>query len=56
MYTDYRDKLLQRLEDGRLDWETVCRECITEMSMDEVKDMCDTCEYLDDEPLEEDDE
>ena len=41
--------LLERLEDGRLLWEDVARECIAEMSTDEVEEMCDTCEHLADE-------
>lgn len=52
---DWKSELLQRLEDGLLDWEAVCRECIAEMSTDDVQDMCETCEYLEDEPLEEND-
>ena len=47
--SDIKSKLLDRLEDGRLLWEDVARECIAEMSTDEVEEMCDTCEYLADE-------
>ena len=43
MYTDvrkYTNMLLDRLQNGELDWETVCHECLSEMSEDAVKDMC----------------
>lgn len=50
MYTDvrkYTNKLLEKLENGELDWEQVCRECLSEMSEDSVKDMCITAEFVD---------
>ena len=50
MYTDvrkYTNKLLEKLENGELDWEQVCRECLSEMSEDSVKDMCVTAEFVD---------
>lgn len=50
------DKLLERLEDGILSWEEVCRECLAEMSEDDVADMCSKCEYLDDDDGYEEDE
>lgn len=50
MYTNvrkYTNKLLEKLESGELDWEQVCRECLSEMSEDSVKDMCVTTEFVD---------
>jgi hypothetical protein len=49
MYTDvrkYTNLLLEKLESGELDWETVCRECLSEMSEDSVRDMCVTTEFV----------
>ena len=46
---DFKTKLLEKLEDGLLEWEDVCRECIAEMSTDQVEDMCDYCDYFLDE-------
>lgn len=49
MYTDvrkYTNKLLEKLETGELTWEQVCRECLSEMSEDSVKDMCVTTEFV----------
>lgn len=42
----YTNKLLTALEEGILDWETVCRECLSEMSESDVEDMCRTCEFV----------
>lgn len=50
MYTNvrkYTNMLLEKLETGELDWEQVCRECLSEMSEDSVKDMCVTAEFVD---------
>ena len=52
---DFKTKLLEKLEDGLLEWEDVCRECIAEMSSDQVEDMCDYCDYLLDEEDDQDD-
>lgn len=38
--------LLDRLQNGELDWELVCRECLSEMSEDAVKDMCVTTDFV----------
>lgn len=49
MYTDvrkYTNMLLEKLENGELDWELVCRECLVEMSEDAVKDMCVTTDFV----------
>lgn len=42
----YTNALLKKLEDGELDWETVARECLTEMSEAAVEDMCNTTEWV----------
>ena len=52
---DFKTKLLEKLEDGLLEWEDVCRECIAEMSTDQVEDMCDYCDYFLDEEDDQDD-
>lgn len=41
------NKLIEQLEDGALDWEEVCRECLQYMSEDDVADMANTNGYLD---------
>ena len=46
---DFKSTLLEKLEDGLLEWEDVCRECIAEMSTGQVEDMCDCCDYFLDE-------
>lgn len=45
----YTNKLLERLEDGELDWETVCRECLSYMSEDDVADMGERADFFYDE-------
>ena len=52
---DFKTKLLEKLEDGLLEWEDVCRECIAEMTTDQVEDMCDYCDYFLDEEDDQDD-
>ena len=42
----YTNMLLDRLQNGELDWELVCRECLSEMSADAVKDMCVTAGFV----------
>ena len=42
----YTNMLLDRLQNGELDWETVCHECLSEMSEDAVKDMCVTTGFV----------
>ena len=42
----YTNMLLDRLQNGELDWETVCQECLSEMSEDTVKDMCVTTGFV----------
>lgn len=49
MYTDvrkYTNMLLDRLQNGELDWELVCHECLSEMSEDAVRDMCVTTGFV----------
>ena len=49
MYMDvrkYTNRLLEMLQDGALDWELVCRECLSEMSEDAVRDMCVTAGFV----------
>ena len=49
MYTDvrkYTNMLLDMIQDGALDWELVCRECLSEMSEDAVRDMCVTAGFV----------
>ena len=49
MYTDvrkYTNKLLDMIQDGALDWELVCRECLSEMSEGTVRDMCVTAGFV----------
>ena len=43
----YTNKLLEKLENGELSWEEVCRECLSEMSESAVEDMCNTTEWVD---------
>ena len=42
----YTNMLLDRLQNGELDWKLVCRECLSEMSEDAVKDMCVTTGFV----------
>lgn len=41
------NKIIELAENGILDWETIARECLQEMSEDDVADMANTCEWLD---------
>ena len=49
------NKVIKLAENGILDWETIARECLQNMSEDDVADMASTCEWLDDEDDEDDD-
>ncbi len=42
----YTNMLLDRLQNGELDWELVCQECLSEMSEDAVRDMCVTAGFV----------
>lgn len=48
------NKVIELAENGILTWETIARECLQNMSEDDVADMASTCEWLDDEEDEED--
>lgn len=41
------NKIIELAENGVLSWETIARECLQEMSEDDVADMANTCEWLD---------
>lgn len=45
-------KLVELAENGVLSWEEIARECIAEMSEDDVEDMCATCGW----PVDEEDD
>lgn len=45
-----RNKIVGMIEDGLLDWEAVCRECLQRMSQDEIADMIRECDWDDDHP------
>ena len=48
------NKIVELAEEGVLSWEEIARECLQEMSEDDVADMARTCEWIDDEDEEED--
>lgn len=50
------NKIIKLAENGILDWETIARECLQEMSEDDVADMANTCELLNDDDDEDEDE
>ena len=41
----YSDSIISALEDGLLEWEAVCRECLTCMSEDDIADMIQVCDW-----------
>lgn len=41
------NKIIELAETGALSWETIARECLQEMSEDDVADMVSTCDWLD---------
>ena len=45
----YSSKLIELAENSVLSWEKIARECIAEMSEDDIEDMCRTCDWLADE-------
>lgn len=47
-----RNKIIGFIEDGLLDWEMVCRECLQRMSCDEIQDMIRENDWDDDSPCE----
>jgi len=38
---DNKSLLLEKAEDGFIDWEDIARECIAQMSNDDCYDVCD---------------
>ena len=40
-------KVIELVENGVLDWETVAHECLQNMSEDDVADMAFSCDWLD---------
>ena len=56
MPTNARDKIIGMIEDGLLDWEMVCRECLQRMSTDEIDDMIRECDWDDDNCDDDDDD
>ena len=48
------NKVIELAENGILDWETIARECLQNMSEDDVADMASTCNWLDDDDDEND--
>jgi len=53
MSRESTNKLLEAIEEGLLDKDTVIRECLAYMSEDDVADMCHCAGFLDDEEGEE---
>jgi hypothetical protein len=39
MPTNVRSRVIELIEDGTLDWESICRACLDYMSVDDVDDM-----------------
>lgn len=48
MSENARSKIIGFIEDGLLDWEMVCRECLERMSVDDIDDMIRECDWDDD--------
>ena len=48
----YSQQVIELAENGILSWEEIARECIQEMSEDDVEDMCRTCDW----PIDDDDD
>ena len=56
MSREYTSKLLELVEDGMLDKDTVIMACIKYMSEDDVKDMMESNEFILEEDEDEDDD
>ena len=56
MSREYTNKLLELVEDGLLDRDTVIMACIKYMSEDDVKDMMESNEFILEEDEDEDEE
>ena len=48
MPTNAHSKIIGLIEDGLLNWEMVCRECLQRMNCDEIDDMIRECDWDDD--------
>jgi hypothetical protein len=55
MTREYTNKLLELVEDGMLDRDTVIMACVKYMSEDDVKDMMESNEFILEEDEDEDD-
>ena len=53
MSRDYTSKLLELIEDGMLDRDTVIMACVKYMSEDDVKDMMESNEFIEEDEDEE---
>ena len=49
MAKNFKDALVNMIDNDMLDWELVGREMLARMSMDEVEDMIFECDWEDDE-------
>ena len=56
MSREYTSRLLELIEDGMLDRDTVIMACVKYMSEDDVKDMMEHNEFIDEEDEDEDEE
>jgi len=56
MSREYTSRLLELIEDGMLDRDTVIMACVKYMSEDDVKDMMEHNEFIDEEDEGEDEE
>ena len=56
MTREYTNKLLELVEDGLLDRDTVIMACVKYMSEDDVKDMMESNEFILEEDEDEDDD
>ena len=56
MSREYTSKLLELVEDGMLDRDTVIMACVKYMSEDDVKDMMESNEFILEEDEDEDDD
>lgn len=50
------NKVIELAENGVLSWEQVARECLAEMSEDDVADMANTCDWFDPDGEDEDED
>lgn len=51
MFKNFKDTLVNMIDDGLLDWEMVGREMLARMSMDEVEDMIFECDWADEDDM-----